>query len=49
MLCQSVFEITMCFYAYIAINDAVDTDKGVDENLAIRSLFNEWTPVKTAK
>ncbi|MEY8356904.1 recombinase family protein [Lachnospiraceae bacterium 54-53] len=34
---------------YIAINDAVDTDKGVDESLAIRDLFNEWHARDTSK
>lgn len=34
---------------YIAINDGVDTDKGVDESLAIRDLFNEWHARDTSK
>lgn len=34
---------------YIAINDSVDTDKGVDESLAIRDLFNEWHARDTSK
>lgn len=34
---------------YIAINDSVDTDKGVDESLAIRDLFNEWHARNTSK
>ena len=29
---------------YIAINDGVDTDKGVDDSLAIRDLFTSGTP-----
>lgn len=34
---------------YIAINDAVDTAKGVDDSLAIRDLFNEWHARDTSK
>lgn len=34
---------------YIAVNDAVDTAKGVDESLAIRDLFNEWHARDTSK
>lgn len=34
---------------YIAINDGVDTAKGVDDSLAIRDLFNEWHARDTSK
>ena len=34
---------------YIAINDSVDTDKGVVESLAIRDPFNEWHARDTSK
>jgi len=34
---------------YIAINDSVDTHRGVDESLAIRDLFNEWHARDTSK
>lgn len=34
---------------YIAINDGVDTSKGVDDSLAIRDLFNEWHARDTSK
>lgn len=34
---------------YIAINDGIDTKKGIDESLAIRDLFNEWHARDTSK
>lgn len=34
---------------YIAINDSVDTVRGVDESLAFRDLFNEWHARDTSK
>lgn len=34
---------------YIAINDGVDTAKGIDDSLAIRDLFNEWHAKDTSK
>lgn len=34
---------------YIAINDGIDTDKGTDDLLPMRDLFNEWYPKDTSK
>lgn len=34
---------------YIAINDNVDTAKGLDDLLPMRDLFNEWFPRDTSK
>lgn len=34
---------------YIAINDAIDTEKGMDDTLPLRDLFNEWHARDTSK
>ena len=34
---------------YIAVNDAIDTEKGMDDTLPLRDLFNEWHARDTSK
>lgn len=34
---------------YIAVNDGIDTSKGIDDLLPMRDLFNEWYPRDTSK
>lgn len=34
---------------YIAINDSIDTEKGTDDTLPLRDLFNEWHARDTSK
>jgi len=34
---------------YIAVNDGIDTNKGLDDLLPMRDLFNEWYPKDTSR
>lgn len=42
-------EFTAKNIRYIAINDGIDTQNGLDDLLPMRDLFNEWYPRDTSK
>lgn len=42
-------EFTARNIRYIAVNDGIDTEKGLDDLLPMRDLFNEWYPRDTSK